>query len=207
MTCSTSPSGCSTRKPHVQGCMTVLATPARSPQPKGRKTIAQRFIAGEPGQETKRVPPGTKERPRLAPAFFRPSGAGCCFGLGHPPLKRWAMVGRPCGTLWRGRPGPVLRPSPGDRKDGHAPHVPGRTQSRSPAPPGMSLRAERSNLPRCGLRLLRRCAPRNNINMIRQMTLRSPGPTYGRQLSFRGTKAIIDPPDHQSGSVQGREQE
>ena len=52
----------------------------------------------------------------------------------------------------------------------------GRTQSRSAAPPRMSLRAERSNLRLGRLRLLRRCAPRNDIRRTCRMTLRVPCP-------------------------------
>ena len=38
--------------------------------------------------------PGAKPRPSFAPAGLR-----CCFGLGHPPLKRWAIFARPYGTI------------------------------------------------------------------------------------------------------------
>jgi hypothetical protein len=33
-----------------------------------------------------------------ADVFFRPSGAWGIFDSGYPPLKRWAIFGRPCGT-------------------------------------------------------------------------------------------------------------
>ncbi len=42
---------------------------------------------------------GRKKVLGLTLAFFRPVGAWCRFGLDVPPLKRWAIVGRPCGTL------------------------------------------------------------------------------------------------------------
>jgi hypothetical protein len=42
----------------------------------------------------------------------------------------------------------------------------------------MSLRAQRSNLPGLGLRLLRRCARRNDITVIWEATLRSPWPLW-----------------------------
>jgi hypothetical protein len=48
--------------------------------------------------------------------FFRPHGAGGPLGFDGPPLKRWAIFGRPCGTGWasehftRGAGGPLLQP-------------------------------------------------------------------------------------------------
>ncbi len=51
--------------------------------------------------------PSAWHRPSFAPAGFR------FVGPRYPPLKRWAMVNRPCGTIWCGRPGAVLRSPPG----------------------------------------------------------------------------------------------
>jgi len=65
---------------------------------------------------------------------------------------------------------PVKSPRRGESKGWQT----GRTQSRSIGPLSMSLRAQRSNLPSRGLRLLRRCAPRNDINGICPATLRLP---------------------------------
>jgi hypothetical protein len=92
------------------GAQPFLYPASGPPKPGGRKNLAQPFMAGEPGQEVHESRPGRKKALGLALAFFRPCGAGCCFGLGHPPLKRWAMVGRPYGTIWRGRPEPIRRP-------------------------------------------------------------------------------------------------
>ena len=66
--------------------------------PAGRKTIAQRFIAGFPGgRETS---PVRDERTRVfATRFLSPLRGLARLGIGCPPLKRWALFGRPCGTI------------------------------------------------------------------------------------------------------------
>ncbi len=70
---------------------------AASSSPPGRKTIAQRFNAGYPGD--KRASPVRDGRTILSDVFFRPFGASGFFG-GHvfPAMNRWAIFGRPCGT-------------------------------------------------------------------------------------------------------------
>jgi hypothetical protein len=66
-------------------------------QPEGRKRIAQGFI---PGNEDTRPRESRQGRKNLAcaPCFFRLCGARTLAGPWYPPLKRWAMIGRPCGT-------------------------------------------------------------------------------------------------------------
>ncbi len=66
---------------------------------------------------------GDERTPSAGPCLsFAPGGAWSGFGPRHPPLKRWAMVGRPGGTILRGGPGQVLRPPPTpDRNSGHVP--------------------------------------------------------------------------------------
>src|SRR4030042_1789885 len=54
----------------------------------------------------------------------------------------------------------------------------------------MSLRAKRSNLRPWGLRLLRRCAPRNDIELIRQAALGSP--SWKGRLSLPTERRAIE---------------
>ena len=82
----------------------------------GRLTIAHRFIGGEQAMEAQ-ASPVRDERSSLATSLigewggrrpgrwssFAPGGAGQPSRWRDPPLKRWAVFGRPCGT------GAVLR--------------------------------------------------------------------------------------------------
>jgi len=68
-------------------------------KPAGRKIIAQRFIAGYTARKTRPVPPGTKEPLRPGRASFSPlAGLEIHANVHYPPLKRRAILGRPCGT-------------------------------------------------------------------------------------------------------------
>ena len=65
------------------------------PSPSGRKRIAQRFNAGFAGQEGNKSRQGRKNILDSTGALFRPYGAWTHVGIGCPPLKRWAIFGRP----------------------------------------------------------------------------------------------------------------
>ena len=54
-----------------------------------------RWVSGRKGNESRQ---GRKNTRVLPHDFFRPCGACACLGIGCPPLKRWAIFGRPCGT-------------------------------------------------------------------------------------------------------------
>ncbi len=67
-------------------------------KPAGRKIIAHRFNGGYQGVKTSQVPSGTKERPGPGMTFLSPLRGSDDMGSGFPPLKRWAMFGRPSGN-------------------------------------------------------------------------------------------------------------
>ena len=85
------------------------------PVPQGRPRIAQRFIAGNQGglagvpQGRKKSHPPTGRRGLTVLSSLRDSLAA---SLHHPALKRWAMVGRPCGTGREDSPKASLPPGP-----------------------------------------------------------------------------------------------
>ena len=67
-------------------------------KPAGRKTIAQRFNAGFGARGSNESRRDERTRCVLPHNFFRPFGAFGPCGRCHPPLKRWAIIERPCGT-------------------------------------------------------------------------------------------------------------
>ena len=82
---STWPNTCTSAKTGrlCTGCMTVLASLARPAQPDGRKIIAQRFIAGESGQETDTSPARDERAPSAwQRRSFAPPGLGVISDLG-----------------------------------------------------------------------------------------------------------------------------
>jgi len=62
-------------------------------------TIAQRFNAGVTGREGNESRQGRKNVSGVLNDFFRPCGASGLLKHWHPPLKRWAILDRPCGTF------------------------------------------------------------------------------------------------------------
>ncbi len=89
--------------------------------PPGRKTLAQRFIAGVAGQEGDKSRQGRKKpfdarrssipalRETLSDSSVAPAGLATVCGHGFPPLKRWAIPGCPCGTKTRDNSPPIHR--------------------------------------------------------------------------------------------------
>jgi hypothetical protein len=76
-----------------------------------------------------------RKNPLYLPPFFRPCGAGRSLGPRYPSLprfarndmlKRWAMIGRPCGTFPQARSPPkrgnhASRPDAGTQSSGNGP--------------------------------------------------------------------------------------
>ena len=75
---------------HVRSCDPRAAAQAR--RAKDNSPAIHRWGTGA---RNKRVPSGTKERPRLD--FLSPLRGLVCFGFGYPPLKRWARSIVPAG--------------------------------------------------------------------------------------------------------------
>src|SRR5688572_19039651 len=69
-----------------------------SGSPTGREKIAHRFIGGFLRQKGPESRQGRKNIRIMVRRLFRPFGAWSCLSVGYPPLKRWAILDRPCGT-------------------------------------------------------------------------------------------------------------
>jgi len=68
--------------PHLEFCFT--------PAPQGRKEIAHRFNGGYEREARKKSRQGRKKNLPSLPGLFR-------LLTHNPPLKRWAILCRPCG--------------------------------------------------------------------------------------------------------------
>jgi len=81
---------------------TTIRAKAKEPAPAA--TPAHRAKENSPGiypweqRQENKTSPGRDERTLRPAPFFRPYGAGNGWGPQYPPLKRWAILYRPCGT-------------------------------------------------------------------------------------------------------------